>query len=90
LAGPGFSKERGQAYYDRGQPGPSEGSSGTFRKAVLHKVIDLRVNDAFKAIPLPTGSFDFVFIDESKFDSMAFFDFVYPRFPQMGPSQLTT
>jgi caffeoyl-CoA O-methyltransferase len=55
-----------------------------FRKAGLHKVIDLRVNDAFKEIPLLTGGFDFVFIDASKSDYMAFFDLVYPKVSKDG------
>lgn len=55
-----------------------------FKKAGLADVIECRVNDAFKEIPVLAGDFDFVFMDTGTRLHKRFLDLVYPRVPVGG------
>jgi predicted O-methyltransferase YrrM len=55
-------------------PATAEVARANFREASLDKVIDSRVNDAFREIPRLEGSFDFVFIDTGTLDNQRFLD----------------
>jgi len=50
-----------------------------FRTAGLDKVIDVRINDAFKEIPRIQGEFDFIFLDAWKPDYIKFFRILKDR-----------
>jgi len=50
-----------------------------FEKAGLDDIIDLRINDAFKEIPLIEGEFDFIFLDAWKPDYVKFLEMIRDR-----------
>lgn len=60
-------------------PSTAEAARANFRRAGLGSVIDSRVNDAFKEIPLLDGDFDFVFFDTGLGQDQRFLDLLRTR-----------
>jgi predicted O-methyltransferase YrrM len=60
-------------------PAAAEIARANFRQAGLDAVIDSRVNDAFKEIPLLAGDFDFVFLDTGMGEDQRFLDLLRSR-----------
>jgi caffeoyl-CoA O-methyltransferase len=50
-----------------------------FRAAQLEKIIDSRLNDAFREMPKLKGPFDFVFLDARKGENKKYLDFILPK-----------
>lgn len=57
----------------------AEEARENFKKAGLDKVIDSRINDAFREIPEIEGDFDFIFIDAWKPDYYKFLNLLRTR-----------
>ena len=62
----------------------AEEAQENFKKAGLDKVIDSRINDAFKEIPELEGEFDFIFIDAWKPDYIKFLKLIRTRMKPGG------
>jgi predicted O-methyltransferase YrrM len=60
-------------------PAAAEIARANFRQAGLDAVIDSRVSDAFKEIPLLEGDFDFVFLDTATGEDQRFLDLLRSR-----------
>ncbi len=61
------------------EPAAAETARANFRQAGLDTVIDSRINDAFKEIPLLEGDFDFVFLDTGLGQDQRFLDLLRSR-----------
>ncbi len=74
-----FQKNKGRLITIEIEPGRAKEARENFRKAGLDKVIDSRINDAFKEIAKLEGQFDFIFIDAWKPDYIKFLKLLLPR-----------
>ncbi len=79
-----FRKIGGKVFTIEINEAPAREAQKNFRKAGLDRVIELRVNDAFKEIPKIEGEFDFIFIDANKEDYYRFWEMLKDRLKPGG------
>jgi caffeoyl-CoA O-methyltransferase len=65
-------------------PETADEARENFRKAALEEVLDLRINDALREIPVIKGGFDFVFMDTGAPINKKLFDILYSRIAPGG------
>jgi caffeoyl-CoA O-methyltransferase len=82
--GSAFQQTGGKIHTIEIDPSYARLARANFGKAGLEGVIDSRINDAFKEIPLMKGEFDLIFLDADKNDYSGYFKLLKDRLASGG------